>query len=58
MLETIKNEADRYGVPVIGSEIVGLVPLEAIVDTTNHYLRLEKFTVEQVLEKRLLDIKK
>jgi glutamate formiminotransferase len=34
------------------------VPLEAIVDATNHYLRLEKFTVEQVLEKRLLDIKK
>ena len=58
VLETIKNEAERYGVPVIGSEIVGLLPLEAMVDCTKHYLRLEKFTVDQVLEKRLLEIKK
>ncbi len=58
VFETIKKEAERYGVPVIGSEIVGLLPLEALVDSTNHYLRLEKFTVDQVLEKRLLEIKK
>ncbi len=58
VFETIKNEAERYGVPVIGSEIVGLVPLEALVDSTNHYLQLEKFTVDQVLEKRLMEIKK
>lgn len=58
VFETIKNEAERYGVPVIGSEIVGLVPLEALADIANHYLRLEKFTVDQVVEKRLLDIKK
>jgi glutamate formiminotransferase len=58
VFETIKNEAERYGVPVIGSEIVGLVPLEALIDTTNHYLRLEKFTSDQVLEKRLLELKK
>ncbi|MBP1661870.1 MAG: Glutamate formiminotransferase [Thermoplasmatales archaeon] len=58
VFETIKNEAERYGVPVIGSEIVGLLPLEAIVDSATHYLRLEKFTVDQVLEKRLLEIQK
>jgi glutamate formiminotransferase len=58
VFETIKNEAERFGVPVIGSEIVGLLPLEALVDSINHYLRLEKFTVDQVLEKRLLEIKK
>lgn len=58
VFETIKNEAERHGVAVIGSEIVGLLPLEALVDTTNHYLRLEQFTVNQVLEKRLLEIKK
>ena len=57
VFETIKNEADRYGVSVIGSEIIGLLPLEALVDVSNHYLRLEKFTVDQVLEKRLLEIK-
>jgi len=58
VFETIKNEAERYGVAIIGSEIIGLLPLEALVDSTNHYLRLEKFTVDQVLEKRLLEIKK
>jgi glutamate formiminotransferase len=58
VFETIKNEAERHGVPVIGSEIVGLIPLEALIETANHYLRLEKFTVDQVLEKRLLEIKK
>jgi glutamate formiminotransferase len=58
VFETIKNEAERHGVPVIGSEIVGLLPLEAIVDSATHYLRLEKFTVDQVLEKRLLEIQK
>jgi glutamate formiminotransferase len=58
VFETIKNEAERYGVPVIGSEIVGLVPLEAIVDVAKHYLRLERFTMDQVLEKKLLELNK
>ena len=58
VFETIKNEAERYGVPVIGSEIVGLVPLEALVDVGDHYLKLEDFKIDQVLEKKLLDVKK
>jgi glutamate formiminotransferase len=58
VFETIKNEAERYGVPIIGSEIVGLVPLEALINIADHYLRLEKFTDEQVLEKRLLELAK
>jgi len=58
VFETIKNEAERYGVPVIGSEIVGLVPLEALVDVADHYLRLEDFKIDQVLEKKLLEAKK
>jgi glutamate formiminotransferase len=58
VFETIKNEAQRYGVPVIGSEIVGLVPLEALVGVADHYLQLEKFTIDQVLEKKLLEQKK
>ncbi|RLF30269.1 MAG: glutamate formimidoyltransferase [Thermoplasmata archaeon] len=55
VFETIKNEAERYGIPVIGSEIIGLIPLEAIVQVADHYLRLEKFDVDQVLEKKILD---
>jgi glutamate formiminotransferase / 5-formyltetrahydrofolate cyclo-ligase len=58
VFETIKNEAHRYGVPVIGSEIVGLVPLEALVGVADHYLQLEKFSIDQVLEKRLMEQKK
>ena len=58
VFETIKNEADRYGVPVIGSEIVGLIPLEALVQSDDHYLRLENFKIDQIIEKKLLDLKK
>jgi glutamate formiminotransferase len=58
VFETIKNEAERHGVPIIGSEIVGLIPLEALVNVTDHYLRLEKFTDKQVLEKRLFELTK
>ncbi len=53
VFETIKMEAERYGVNIVGSEIVGLVPLQALVDTADHYLRLENFNFNQVLETRL-----
>lgn len=52
--ELIRIEAERYGVPVVGSEIVGLVPMDALVGVSRHYLRLEGFKSEQVLEKRLM----
>jgi glutamate formiminotransferase len=51
--ELIKVEARRYGVNVIGSEIVGLVPMEALMDTAAYYLGLENFSVDQVLESRI-----
>ncbi len=53
--ELIRIEARRYGVPVVGSEIVGLVPMEALVDTAAYYLGLEDFSMEQVLEARLME---
>ncbi len=53
VFETIKMEANRYGVNIVGSEIVGLLPLQAIVDTADYYLRLENFNIDQVLETRL-----
>ena len=46
-------EARRYGVNVLGSEIVGLVPLAAMVDCAEYYLGLEGFDMKQVLETRL-----
>jgi len=51
--ELIKVEARRYGVNIIGSEIVGLVPMEALMDTAAYYLVLENFSMEQVLEARI-----
>ncbi|MBD3348171.1 MAG: glutamate formimidoyltransferase [Candidatus Eisenbacteria bacterium] len=53
VFEMVKSEAARYGVPVIGSEIVGLVPADALVDVADFYLRLEDFERDQVLENRL-----
>jgi len=53
VFELIKVEARRYGVNVIGSEIVGLVPMEALMDTAAYYLGIEKFSVDQVLESRI-----
>jgi len=55
VFETIKSEAERYGVHVISSEIVGLVPMNALVDVAAHYLKLENFNYSQVLEKRLME---
>lgn len=53
VLEMVRAEAARYGVPVVGSEIVGLVPLSVILDSARHYLQLEGFQDDQVLEARL-----
>ena len=53
--EMVKMEARRYGVEVVGSEIVGLVPLQALVDSAEYYLGLENFSVNQVLETRLME---
>lgn len=53
VFETIKSEAARYGVPVTSSEVVGLVPNDAIVDVADFYLRLENFSKDQILEEKL-----
>jgi len=53
--ELVRMEARRYGINVVGSEIVGLVPMEALVDTAAYYLGLENFTINQVLEYRLME---
>lgn len=51
--EMVKREAERYGVSVVGSEIVGLVPQSALNSVADFYLQLEKFTEDQILEHRL-----
>ena len=55
--ETVKMEAARYGVNVLESEVVGLLPMEALIDCAQYYLQLtDDFDpVKQVLENRLLE---
>lgn len=50
-MEFIQTEAAHYGVPVVGSEIVGLVPLQAMLEAATYYLKLHEFSREQILEK-------
>jgi glutamate formiminotransferase/formiminotetrahydrofolate cyclodeaminase len=56
--EMVKREAERYGVSVTGSEIVGLLPSKALVDTAEYYLRLEGFTPNQILETKLSQLER
>lgn len=55
VFETVKSEAARYGVNVVGSEIVGLTPLQALLDVAEFYLRFEGFDRKQVLETQLVE---
>ena len=53
--ETVRFEAARYGVQIIGSELIGIVPMDALVETAEYYLKLENFDKDnQVMEKHLL----
>jgi len=55
VFELVKREAARYGVNVIGSEIVGLLPMDALLEVAEFYLQLEEFRKEQVLETRIVE---
>lgn len=54
VFETVKMEAKRYGVNVLGSEIIGAVPMEALVDSMEYYLGLDGFKIDKVIENELL----
>lgn len=53
--ELVRMEAKRYGVPVVGAEVIGLVPMEALAETAAYYLGLEGFSMQQVLEAKLME---
>jgi glutamate formiminotransferase len=55
VFETVRREAERYGVPVVGSEIVGLIPRKALEMSAEYFLRYENFRPELVLENRIAD---
>jgi glutamate formiminotransferase len=53
--ERVRAEAARYGVEILESEVVGLLPLDAVVDATRFYLRLRDFHQTQILEAHLME---
>jgi glutamate formiminotransferase len=55
VFETVRREAERWGVPVVGSEIVGLIPKKAIEMSADYFLRFENFKPELVLENRVAE---
>jgi len=55
VFELVKLEAARFGVQVTDSEIVGLTPMDALIDAAEYYLQLAGLERSQVLENRLLE---
>jgi glutamate formiminotransferase/formiminotetrahydrofolate cyclodeaminase len=55
VFEMVKREAERYGVSILASELVGLIPQRALDMSAEYFLQFENFTPADVLEKRLED---
>ena len=55
VMEAVKIEAKRYGVNVLGSEVIGMMPLEAALDSLAYYLGLSDFDAKKILETHLLE---
>lgn len=53
VFELVRSEAASYGLSITDSEVVGLIPVEALVDVARFYLRLHHFSPRQILERRL-----
>ena len=53
--EMIKIEAKRYGVNIVGTEIIGLTAMDALIDAALYYLQVEHFSSSQIIENRLLE---
>jgi glutamate formiminotransferase len=53
VFEMVKREAERYGVSILESEIVGLIPSAALTRSAEFYLQIEGFSDDQILEKKI-----
>lgn len=54
-LEMVKSEARRYGVTVVNTELIGMIPLQALIDSAMYYMQIEKLEQKQVLETLLIE---
>lgn len=55
VFELVRAEATRHGVDILESEVVGLMPLDAVADVARFYLKLRDFGREQILEAKLME---
>jgi glutamate formiminotransferase len=53
-LEMVKSEAKRYGVTVVNTELIGLLPLQALIDSAAYYMQIDGFSADQVIETQLI----
>jgi len=56
VFKLVESEAQRYGVSVVGSQIVGTLPQEALINCAEHFLKLEDFNRDQIIENHLIGI--
>ncbi|PKO12176.1 MAG: glutamate formimidoyltransferase [Chloroflexi bacterium HGW-Chloroflexi-10] len=56
VVELVRREAERYGVGIHHSELVGLIPQEALIDAAQWYTQMDAFDPQQILEQRLYEI--
>ena len=55
VFDLVSREAARYGVSILESEVIGLIPSAALIGAAEHYLQLERFGAAQILENKLRD---
>jgi len=53
VFEMVRMEAGRYGVEIANSELIGMIPLQALADTAAYYLRFEALSIDKVLEYKI-----
>jgi len=56
VVETIRMEAARYGVPIVESELIGLLPLETLLETARYYLQLPNLHADSIIEMRVAEL--
>jgi glutamate formiminotransferase len=56
VLELIRMEAQKWGVPVIETEVYGMIPAAALLDSASYYMQMSGLNPNQVIELRLLEM--
>lgn len=56
VLELVRMEAQRWGVAIVETEIYGMVPAMALLESTAHYMQISGFDPDQIIEMRLLEM--